>query len=237
LLFETIPPSLSASYGAAKEENSMQEEKTRITWNHTFFAEVVDRNWVLVLTIGLCPALAVSTSVVNCISMGAAATFCLVCSSVLISILRKQIPNDVRITAFIVIIGTFVTIVDYSIQAISLNIYNALGAFISLIVVNCILLAHAEAYASKNSVMATAVNAFGTGVGFTFALLLLGVPREILGSGTIFGYNIVWEGFQTWLVMQTPVGGFFTMPLWIVLINWLRRNKSSANCGEGGCHG
>ena len=168
----------------------MQEEKTPITWE-TFFGEVVDRNWVLALTIGMCPALAVSTSVVNCLSMGAAATFCLVCSSVLISLLRKQIPNDVRITAFIVIIGTFVTIVDYSIQAFSLNLYNALGAFISLIVVNCILLGHAEAYASKNSVAATAINALGAGVGFTFALLLLGIPREILGSGTLLGYSVV----------------------------------------------
>ena len=213
----------------------MQDEKTPITWD-TFWGEVVERNWVLALTIGMCPTLAVSTSVANCISMGLAATFCLVCSSVLISILRKQIPNDVRITAFIVIIGTFVTIVDYSIQGISLSLYEALGAFISLIVVNCILLGHAEAYAFKNSVLATVVNAFGAGVGFTLALLLIGVPREILGSGAILGHAVVWNNFQTWLVMISPVGGFLMLVLWIVLINWMRMRKNKpAPKNDGGC--
>jgi electron transport complex protein RnfE len=225
----------------------MKEGKTPVTWD-TFYGDVFERNWVFALMIGLCPTLAVSTTVLNSLSMGAAATFVLICSSVLISMLRKEIPNDVRITAFIGIIVTFVTIVDYLIQAWSLEIYASLGVFIALIVVNCIILGHAESYAYKNSVLATAVNAFGAGVGFTVALVLLGVPREILGSGTIFGYHIMWENFQTWLVMQTPVGGFLTLFFWVMLIKYikLKRNKAIANGGkcssvdthnEGGCHG
>lgn len=214
----------------------MQAGKTFLIWWDIFWGEVVERNWVLKLMIGLCPALAVSTSVANSISMGVAATFALVCSSVLISALRKHIPDDVRIVLFIAIIATFVTMVEYFVHAFSLTLYEALGAFLALIVVNCILLGHAEAYAYKNSVLRTAVNAFGAGVGFTFALLCIGAPREILGNGTLLGYTVVWENFQTWNVFQSPAGGFLMLMFCVMIINHLELNKDKTPSNKGGCH-
>ena len=225
----------------------MQTGKTLIVWD-TFWGEVVERNWVLKLMIGMCPTLAVSTSVANCISMGAAATFALVCSSVLISALRKHIPDGVRIVLFIAIIASFVIMVEYFVHAYSLTLYEALGTFLALIVVNCILLGHAEAYAYKNSILATAVNAFGAGVGFTFALLCIGIPREILGNGTLAGFNIVWENFQPWLIFSSPTGGFLMLMFCVMIINYLaeRKNKKmtsekgpalrSSQAKQGGCH-
>jgi electron transport complex protein RnfE len=225
----------------------MQTEKTPIVWD-TFWGEIGPRNWVLKLMIGLCPALAVSTSIENSFSMGLAATFALICSSVLVSALRKHIPDIVRIVLFIAIIASFVTMVGYFVHAYSLTLYEALGTFLSLIVVNCILLGHAEAYAYKNSVLATAVNAFGAGVGFTFALLLIGAPREILGNGTFLGYDIMWENYQTNLLFLSPPGGFLMLMFSVMFIAWLAKRKSkqrtskeglalrSSQAKQGGCH-
>jgi electron transport complex protein RnfE len=184
-----------------------------------------EENPVFVMLLGMCPVLAVTNSAINALAMGLATTFVLLCSSSLISLLRKLIPKQVRIATYIVIIATFVTIVDYSIQAISLDLYNALGAFIQLIVVNCMILGRAEAYASKQRLGATLVNGLGMGAGFTIALLCLGAVREILGAGSLFGLPLFGENFQPWVVMILPPGGFFVLGGWLLLFNWYRQRR------------
>jgi H+/Na+-translocating ferredoxin:NAD+ oxidoreductase subunit E len=179
-------------------------------------------NPVFVMLLGMCPTLAVTNSAVNAIAMGLATTFVLLGSGALVSLLRNWIPKQVRIASYIVIIATFVTMVDYGIQAISLDLYAALGAFIQLIVVNCIILGRAEAYASKQRLVPTLVNGFGMGMGFTLALLCLGTVREILGNGTLFGVHLFSDAFQPWVVMILPPGGFFVLGAWLLLFNWLR---------------
>ena len=168
-----------------------------LSWK-TFTQGIWKENPVFVMLLGLCPVLAVTNTAMNALAMGLATTFVLLCSGVLVSLLRKVIPKQVRIASYIIIIATFVTITDYAIQAISLDLYKALGAFIQLIVVNCVILGRAEAYASKNTVVNAFVNALGMGVGFTFALLCLGVVREILGSGTLFNIDLFGPSFQPW---------------------------------------
>jgi electron transport complex protein RnfE len=158
--------------------------------------------------------------------MGLATTFVLLASGLLVSLLGRFIPKQVRIATYIVIIATFVTIIDYLIQAISLDLYNALGAFIQLIVVNCMILGRAEAYASKNPPLKSLVNALGMGAGFTLALLCLGVVREILGAGAIFGIDLFGAGFQPWVVMILPPGGFLVLGAWLMLFNWFNQRQS-----------
>jgi len=131
----------------------------------------------------------------------------------------------VRIAVYIVIIATFVTVVDYAIQAISLKLYDALGAFIQLIVVNCIILGRAEAHAAKNPPLPAMINAAGMGIGFTIGLLALGVVREILGAGTLFGVALFGAGFQPWVIMVLPPGGFFVLGAWLLFFSWLARRK------------
>jgi electron transport complex protein RnfE len=199
-----------------------QEEK--ITPD-TFLRGLWEENPVFVMLLGMCPVLAVTNSAINALAMGLATTFVLLCSSSLVSLFRKLVPKQVRIATYIVIIATFVTIVDYSIQAISLDLYNALGAFIQLIVVNCMILGRAEAYASKQRLGATIVNGLGMGVGFTIALLCLGSVREILGAGSLFGFPLFAENFQPWVVMILPPGGFFVLGGWLLLFNWYRQYR------------
>ncbi len=195
----------------------------------TFLAGVWNENPVFVMLLGMCPVLAVTNSVINALAMGIATTFVLICSSILISLLRKLIPKEVRIATYIVIIATFVTITDYVIQAISLELYNALGAFIQLIVVNCMILGRAEAYASKNKPLKTIINGLGMGLGFTIALLCLGSVRELLGSGSLLGFSIFGAQFQPWVIMILPPGGFFVLGAWLLLFNWIKeRNKHKA---------
>jgi Na+-translocating ferredoxin:NAD+ oxidoreductase subunit E len=160
----------------------------------TFLRGLWRENPVFVMLLGMCPVLAVSNSTMNAIAMGLATTFVLVASSLLISLIRGLIPKQVRIASYIVIIATFVTVVDYAIQAISLELYNALGAFIQLIVANCVILGRAEAYASKQRLHTTLVNSLGMGAGFTLALLSLGTVREVLGNGSLLGYPVMPEG-------------------------------------------
>jgi len=191
----------------------------------TFLRGLWEENPVFVMLLGMCPVLAVTNSAINALAMGLATTFVLLCSSSLVSLFRKLIPKQVRIATYIVIIATFVTIVDYSIQAISLDLYNALGAFIQLIVVNCMILGRAEAYASKQRLGATIVNGLGMGVGFTIALLCLGSVREILGAGSLFGFPLFAENFQPWVVMILPPGGFFVLGGWLLLFNWYRQYR------------
>ncbi|MCW8882722.1 MAG: electron transport complex subunit RsxE [Sedimenticola sp.] len=191
----------------------------------TFMRGLWEENPVFVMLLGLCPVLAVTNSTMNAIAMGLATLFVLVASSTLVSLLRKMIPKQVRIATYIIIIATFVTIVDYVIQAISLDLYNALGAFIQLIVVNCVILGRAEAYASKQKVGAAIVNAVGMGVGFTIALLCLGTVRELLGAGTILGFQIFSNNFEPWVVMILPPGGFFVLGAWLLLFEYLKQRK------------
>jgi electron transport complex protein RnfE len=182
-------------------------------------------NPVFVQVLGMCPVLAVSNTALNALAMGLATAFVLVMSNIVVSSLRSFIPKEVRIATYILIIATFVTVVDYVIQAISLDLYKALGAFISLIVVNCLILGRAEAFASKNTVARSIMDGLGMGVGFVFALFCLGAVREILGSGTLFEVQLFHDSFQDWVVMILPSGGFFTLAGWLLLFNWLEQRK------------
>jgi electron transport complex protein RnfE len=185
-------------------------------------------NPVFVQVLGMCPALAVSNTAVNALAMGLATTFVLLMSGLSVSLLRKFIPREARIVCYISIIATFVTSVDYLIMALSLELHRALGAFIALIVVNCLILGRAEAFASKNTPGRAVLDGLGMGLGFTGALLFIGVVREILGSGAIFGIQVVPDGFQTWTVMVLPSGGFFAMALWLLIVNRLRQKQAQA---------
>jgi electron transport complex protein RnfE len=184
-------------------------------------------NPVFVMALGNCPTLAVTNSVLNAISMGLATTVVLIASGALVSMLRAAIPKQVRIASYVIIIATFVTVVDYSIQAISLEVYNALGAFIALIVVNCIILARAEAFASRNGVWASMLDGLGMGIGFTIALLCLGTVRELLGKGSLLGFQIMPDNFQPWIIMILPPGGFFVLGSWLLLFSWLKQRHSA----------
>ncbi|MFA5082230.1 MAG: electron transport complex subunit E [Hydrogenophilaceae bacterium] len=199
--------------------------QTQLSHMEEFMEGIWKQNPVFVMVLGMCPVLAVSVSAVNSLSMGIATTFVLVCSTLLVSLIRKLVPKEVRIATYIVIIATFVTVVDYLIQAISLAVYEALGAFIQLIVVNCIILGRAEAHASKNPPLRTVVNALGMGLGFTLGLFALGSVREILGAGKLFGLSLFGPDFQPWVVMVLPPGGFFVLGAWLLLFNWLKNSK------------
>jgi len=194
----------------------------RLTWE-TFSEGLWRENPVFVMLLGMCPVLAVTNSAVNALAMGLATTFVLVASGLLVSLLARYIPRQVRIATYIVIIATFVTLIDYTIQAISLDLYNALGAFIQLIVVNCIILGRAEAYASRNRPLKAVVNAAGMGAGFTFALLCLGGVRELLGAGSLFGFDLFGPNFQPWVVMVLPPGGFLVLGGWLLLFDWMKQ--------------
>ncbi len=190
-----------------------------------FTAGLWKENPVFVMMLGLCPTLAVTNTLENALGMSAATIFVLVGSNALVSALRHLIPKQIRIIAYIIIIATFVTIVDYLIQAISLDLHNKLGAFIQLIVVNCLILGRAEAYASKNSFTKTVVSALGMGLGFTLALIALGSVRELLGAGQLLGYQIFSNNFEPWVVMILPPGGFIVLGSWLLLFNYLQQRK------------
>ena len=196
-----------------------------------FLDGVFKRNPVFVQVLGMCPVLAVSNTAVNALAMGLATSFVLLMSNLVVSTLRKLVPNQVRIVTFILIIATFVTIVDYLIQAISLDLHKALGAFISLIVVNCLILGRAEAFASRQPLRRSALDALGMGLGFTLGLLCLGGVREFLGAGSLFGYRLLGESFQEWTIMMLPPGGFFVLAAWLMVIyGWNHlRSKGKAD--------
>ncbi len=203
---------------------NLPNQEERVTPD-TFIRGLWEENPVFVMLLGLCPVLAVTNSTMNAIAMGLATTFVLVASSTLVSLLRKLIPRQVRIASYIIIIASFVTMVDYVIQAISLDLYNALGAFIQLIVANCVILGRAEAYASKQKIGAVVVNALGMGVGFTIALLCLGTVRELLGAGSILGFQVFSPNFEPWVVMILPPGGFFVLGAWLLLFEYLKQRR------------
>ena len=183
-------------------------------------------NPVFVQVLGMCPTLAVSNTARNALAMGLATLFVLAASNAVVSSLRHFIPKQVRIATFILVIATFVTLVDYGIQALSLELHRALGAFISLIVVNCVILGRAEAFAARNPVVPSLLDGLGMGAGFTAALFALGAVREIVGSGRLFGVPLFPAGFQGWVVMILPSGGFFTLAGWLLLFNWLAARRA-----------
>ena len=202
------------------------------------------------MLLGTCPTLAVTTRAINGLGMGLATTFVLVCSNVVISLLKNVIPKEVRLPSFIVIIAGFVTFVSFMLQSYLPDLYNALGVFLSLITVNCIILGRAEMFASKNNVAASALDGLGMGLGFTFALLCIGIIREILGSGSVFGFSFG-DWFEPIAFFVTPAGGFFVFGVVIAVVNILSNYKVSSkkfgckNCpnaaacqskdGEGAC--
>jgi electron transport complex protein RnfE len=201
----------------------------QISATDEFLKGIAQQNNVFVQVLGMCPTLAVTNSATNALAMGLATSVVLVMSNLTVSLVRNWVPKQVRLVTFILIIATFVTIVDYGIQALSLELHRALGAFIALIVVNCLILGRAEAFASKNPPFRSILDGAGMGLGFTLALLCLGVVREILGSGSLFGLRIMGTGFQSWVVMLLPPGGFFTLAGWLLLFNWFRRRNQQKN--------
>jgi len=180
----------------------------------------------------MCPTLAVTTQVQNGIAMGLAVLFVLLCSSFIISIFRKQIPSQVRIAVFIVFIATFVTLADYFLKAQFPQISKQLGPYVPLIVVNCIILGRAEAFASKNSPFYSLIDALGMGLGFTLALVILSSIRELLGSGSILGYQVLGEWWTPWLIISLPPGAFLTLGVLLGTINMFanrgKKNRSAA---------
>jgi electron transport complex protein RnfE len=182
-------------------------------------------NPTLVLVLGTCPTLAVTTAAMNGLGMGAATTFVLVFSNLFIALLKNLIPDKVRIAAFVVIIASFVTIVDLTMKAFTPALYAALGVFIPLIVVNCIILGRAEAFAQKNKPIPAILDGIGMGIGFTLALTIMGSIREILGNGSIFDIKLVSESTKTILIFILPPGAFFTYGYFIAIKNRLSANK------------
>lgn len=177
--------------------------------------------------LGMCPTLAVTVSAINGIAMALATTFVLVFSSLMISLVRKLIPNQVRIASYIVIIAAFVTIVDLVMKAQFVELSKALGPFIPLIVVNCIILGRAEAFASKNGPLRSVLDALGNGAGFFISLFVLGSIREIIGSRTILGYQVLPNGFEPWLIMILPAGAFLALGLLMGFANlYVERKKN-----------
>lgn len=182
-------------------------------------------NPTLVLTLGMCPTLAVTNSVANGLVMGIATTVVLVASCVFASMLRRAIPNQVRIATFVLIIATFVTVVDYLLAALVPVIHKALGAFIALIVVNCIILGRQEAFASKNPPGRALLDALGMGLGFILGLTLMSSIREVIGSGTFLGVSLFGPSYQPWVVMILPPGGFLTLGALLLTVNALKARR------------
>ena len=183
----------------------------------------IKENPVFVLVLGMCPTLGVTSSAINGLGMGLATTFVLMMSNIAISLVKNVIPEKVRIPSFIVIIAAFVTIVQLIMQAYVPALYKSLGLFIPLIVVNCIVLGRAEAFASKNTLISSAIDGLGIGLGFSFALVLLGSIREILGSGKIFNLTIYPENYVTLIFVLAP-GAFIVLGYLIALINRVKKN-------------
>lgn len=199
--------------------------KKQVCLWHEFFKGIWEINPTFKQVLGMCPTLAVTVSAINGIAMALATTFVLVFSSFLISCVRKLIPNQVRIAAYIVIIATFVTIADLVMKAKFPELSKALGPFVPLIVVNCIILGRAEAFASKNSPLRSVLDALGNGTGFLIALTIMGSIRELIGSRTILGYQILPDGYEPLLVMILPAGAFLTLGLLMGFANAFIEHK------------
>jgi H+/Na+-translocating ferredoxin:NAD+ oxidoreductase subunit E len=193
-----------------------------------FMKGLWDQNPVLRALLGLCPTLAVTTSAENGLGMGVATTFVLLCASLIISLVRKAIPSQVRIASFIVVIATFVTIVDLTMKAQLPALSKSLGAFIPLIVVNCLILGRQEAFASKNNPFRSLIDGLGMGLGFTVTLVVLGAVRELLGNRTIFGVQLLPDMWEPWIVMILPAGAFLTLGLMLGVVNKITQRREQA---------
>ena len=205
-----------------------------------FFNGIITENPTFRLVLGMCPTLAVTTSVLNGLGMGLATAFVLVCSNLVISLLRNFIPSKVRIPAFIVVIASFVTIVQLVLNAFLPDLASSLGLFIPLIVVNCIIFARAEAFASKNGPLASMTDGLGMGLGFTVSLTLISAVRELIGSGTLLGFPVLGANYPGVLLFVLAPGGYITLGLVMVAFNTVmgridkrRRGKNAENDGEG----
>ena len=196
-------------------------EKKKSSLGSVFLNGILNENPTFRLVLGTCPTMAVTTSAINGIGMGLAATFVLIGSNAVISLLRNFIPDKIRIPSFIVVICTFVTIVQMVMQAFVPALYESLGLFIPLIVVNCIILARAEAFASKHGVLLSAADGLGMGLGFTLAITLIGCIRELIGNGTLFGASVFGAAYEPMLLLVLPAGGFIVFGLLIGLVNVL----------------
>ena len=208
-------------------------EKRKLT--KEFTKGLIAENPVLRLVLGTCPTLATSTSVESAIGMGMAATVVLLCSNIVISALRKVIPSKVRIPAYIVVIASFVTIVQMVVKAFAPALDEQLGVYLPLIVVNCIILGRAEAFAGKNPVLASAVDGLGMGVGFTAALFLMSCVREILGAGSFYGIEIPFLSTHPMLIFILPPGGFFVFGILMACVNRLAEKKGKKKAELNGC--
>lgn len=192
-----------------------------------FLKGLYKENPIFRILLGLCPALATSGSVQNAIGMGAAATFVLCCSNVIISMIRKGVPNKIRIPIYIVVIATFVTITDLTMQAFAPALSKSLGVFVPLIVVNCIILGRAEAFAGKNSVRLSLLDGLGMGIGFALALTLIAIVRELFGTGKLWGIPILGASFEPMLILILPPGAFLTLGFFIGFFNWLEKRQKN----------
>ena len=197
-----------------------------------FIKGLWEENPVFRMLMGMCPTLAVTNAAVNGLAMGLATAFVLFSSNIIVSLVKKLIPNEIRIPAYIIIIATFVTIADLFLAGYFPDIHKVLGLFIPLIVVNCIILGRVESFASKNNVLYSAIDAIGMGVGFTWALTLLGIIREIFGMGSIFGVAVMSSNFTKWVIFILPPGAFLTLGVMLWIINSLSKTKAS----ESHCH-
>ena len=213
-------------YLVAENKNSLVKELTK---------GIVKENPTLVMLLGMCPTLAVTTQTMNGIGMGLATTFVLLGSNIVISALRKVIPDKVRIPAFIVIIASFVTLIGFLLEGFVPSLYDSLGIYLTLITVNCIIFGRAEMFASKNGVVASALDAIGMGIGFTIALFLMGSIREIIGAGQWMGLTIPVIHDDPMLLFIMPAGGFFTLGMIIAAVNKLSKKKPPKEISCEGC--
>ncbi len=191
----------------------------KLNQKQNFLKGIIKDNPVFVMLLGMCPTLGVTSSAFNGLGMGIATLFVLLMSNIVVSIIKSQIPSKVRIPAFIIIIASFVTIVEMVLEAYIPFLFEQLGIFIPLIVVNCLILGRAEAFASKNNILSSVVDALGMGIGFTIALTLLGAGREILGSGSLFNYRFVSEDANTFILFILPPGAFIALAYLTYLFN------------------
>ena len=199
----------------------------------TFINGIIKENPIFVLFLGMCPTLAVTTGVINGIGMGLSTTAVLICSNIVISILRKFIPDKIRIASYIVIIAGFVTIVQMLLNAYVPALASSLGIYIPLIVVNCIILGRAEAFANKNGVVKSAFDGLGMGLGFTCALVLIAAVREVLGAGTFAGISLFGANFQPVSIMILPPGAFLTVGVLLAIINVIAKKAKNKKEKEG----
>ena len=196
------------------------------------FDPLIDNNPVALQILGICPALAVTTSLATALTMAIALTVVLAFSNTIISMIRHHMPSNIRIIVQMTVIASLVIVVDQFLKAYAFNLSKQMSVFIGLIITNCIVLGRAEAFSSKNKPLKSIVNALGMGIGFTFALLCLGVVREVLGAGAIFGFDLFGENFQPWVVMILPPGGFLVLGGWLLLFDWIKQRQAEREEGQ-----